>query len=49
VLLAAGGGVFAFLDRSDKLALGLALGAGVMYLGFRRASAPARPPVPSGP
>ena len=49
VLLAAGGGVFAFLDRSDKLALGLALGASVMYLGFRRASAPARPPVPSGP
>lgn len=49
VLLAAGGGVFAFLASSDKLALGLALGASVMYLGFRRASAPARPPVPSGP
>jgi hypothetical protein len=49
VLLAAGGGVFAFLDSSDKLALGLALGAGVMYLGFRRASAPARPPVSTGP
>jgi hypothetical protein len=49
VLLAAGGGVFAFLASSDKLALGLALGASVMYLGFRRASAPVRPPVPSGP
>ena len=49
VLLAAGGGVFAFLASSDKLALGLALGASVMYLGFRRASTPARPPVPSGP
>jgi hypothetical protein len=49
VLLAAGGGVFAFLASSDKLALGLALGAGVMYLGFRRASTPARPPVASGP
>jgi hypothetical protein len=47
VLLAAGGGVFAFLASSDKLALGLALGASVMYLGFRRASAPARPPMPS--
>jgi len=40
VLLAAGGGVFAFLDRSGKLAAGLALGAAVMYAGFRRASAP---------
>ncbi|HEV3465514.1 MAG TPA: hypothetical protein VG846_16190 [Actinomycetota bacterium] len=49
VLLAASGGVFAFLASSDKLALGLALGATVMYLGFRRASAPARPPVASGP
>jgi hypothetical protein len=49
VLLAAGGGVFAFLASSDKLALGLALGASVMYLGFRRASTPARPPVASGP
>jgi hypothetical protein len=49
VLLAAGGGVFAFLASSDKLALGLALGASVMYLGFRRASAPVRPPVASGP
>jgi hypothetical protein len=43
VLLAAGGGVFAFLDRSDKLAAGLALGATVMYAGFRRASAPLHP------
>jgi hypothetical protein len=49
VLLAAGGGVVAFLDSSDQLALGLALGASVMYLGFRRASAPLRPPVASGP
>jgi hypothetical protein len=49
VLLAAGGGVFAFLASSDKLALSLALGASVMYLGFRRASASARPPVASGP
>jgi hypothetical protein len=48
VLLAAGGGVFAFLASSDKLALGLALGATVMYLGFRRASAPAHPTVPTG-
>lgn len=48
VLLAAGGGVFAFLASSDKLALGLALGASVMYLGFRRASMPARPPLPTG-
>jgi hypothetical protein len=46
VLLAAGGGVFAFLDRSDKLAAGLALGATVMYAGFRRASAPLRPATP---
>jgi hypothetical protein len=49
VLLAASGGVFAFLASSDKLALSLALGASVMYLGFRRASTPARPPVASGP
>ena len=49
VVLAASGGVFAFLASSDKLALGLALGASVMYLGFRRASAPVRPPVASGP
>lgn len=48
VLLAAGGGVFAFLDRSSKLAAGLALGATVMYAGFRRASAPVRPPEPAG-
>src|SRR5215212_8115401 len=48
VLLAASGGVFAFLASSDKLALGLALGASVMYLGFRRASVPVRPPVPYG-
>ena len=49
VLLAASGGVFAFLASSDKLALSLALGASVMFLGFRRASAPVRPPVASGP
>jgi hypothetical protein len=49
VLLAAGGGVFAFLASSDQLALGLALGAGVMYLGFRRASTPARPPATAPP
>ena len=49
VLLAASGGVFAFLASSDKLALSLALGASVMFLGFRRASTPARPPVASGP
>ena len=48
VLLAASGGVFAFLDSSDKLALGLALGASVMYLGFRRASTPARRRSPPG-
>ena len=49
VLLAAGGGVFAFLDRSDKLAVGLALGASVMYVGFRRASAPVHPAAPVPP
>ena len=49
VLLAASGGVFAFLDRSDKLAAGLALGASVMYVGFRRASAPIRPAAPARP
>jgi hypothetical protein len=49
VLLAASGGVLAFLASSDKLALSLAVGASVMYLGFRRASTPARPPVASGP
>ena len=48
VLLAAGGGVVAFLASSDQLALGLALGASVMYLGFRRASMPARPALSSG-
>jgi hypothetical protein len=47
VLLAAGGGVVAGLGSSDQLALGLALGASIMYLGFRRASAPARPEVPT--
>jgi hypothetical protein len=40
VLLAASGGVLAFLDRSSKLAAGLAVGATVMYVGFRRASTP---------
>jgi hypothetical protein len=53
VLLAAAGGVFAFASASDKLATGLALGATVMYVGFRRASAPLpsqRPaPGPGGP
>jgi hypothetical protein len=49
VLLAAGGGVLAFLDRSDKLAAGLALGASVMYAGFRRASAPVHPAAPVPP
>jgi hypothetical protein len=44
VLLAAAGGVFAFLSASDKLAAGLAVGATVMYAGFRRASAPAVTP-----
>ena len=43
VLLAAGGGAFAFAGRSGGLALALALGAAVMYLGFRRASAPVAP------
>jgi hypothetical protein len=40
VLLAASGGAFAFLGRSGGLAAALALGAAVMYAGFRRASAP---------
>src|SRR4029453_17632711 len=40
VLLAAGGGAFAFLGRSGGLALALALGATVMFIGFRRASQP---------
>src|SRR6266545_1177499 len=43
------GGVLAFLDRSDKLAVGLALGASVMYVGFRRASAPVHPAAPVPP
>jgi hypothetical protein len=47
VAFAAGGGVFAFLDQSGKLGAGLAVGASVMYLGFWRASAPARSPLPS--
>jgi hypothetical protein len=47
VLLAAAGGVFAFASASDKLALGLALGATVMYVGFRRASAPLPGPRPA--
>jgi hypothetical protein len=53
VLLAAAGGVFAFLSRSNQLATGLALGACVMFLGFRRASvpiaSPARPRPETGP
>jgi hypothetical protein len=47
VLLAAAGGVFAFASASDKLATGLALGATVMYAGFRRASAPLPGPRPA--
>jgi hypothetical protein len=46
--LAAGGGVFAFLDQSGKLGAGLAAGACVMYLGFWRASAPVGSAVPAG-
>jgi hypothetical protein len=42
VLLAAAGGSVAAIGRSASLALALALGASVMYLGFRRASAPRR-------
>jgi hypothetical protein len=51
VLLAAAGGVFAFASASDKLAAGLALGATVMYVGFRRASAPlpSQRPAPGPP
>ena len=51
VLLAAGGGVFAFLASSDKLALGLALGASVMYLGASAGRLDRRPgrPLGSGP
>ncbi len=45
VAIAAGGGVFAFLDQSGKLGAGLAVGASVMYLGFWRASTPVRSPV----
>jgi hypothetical protein len=49
VLLAASGGGFAFLGRSGGLAAALALGAAVMYAGFRRASAPiAAAPAPAG-
>jgi hypothetical protein len=49
VLLAASGGAFAFLGRSGGLAAALALGAAVMYAGFRRASAPvAAAPAPAG-
>jgi hypothetical protein len=48
VAIAAGGGVFAFLDQSGKLGAGLALGSCVMYAGFRRASAPVRAPALQG-
>jgi hypothetical protein len=48
VLLAASGGVFAFLGRSNALGLALALGATVMFLGFRRASMPLPGQSPSG-
>jgi hypothetical protein len=47
VAIAAGGGVFAFLDQSGKLGAGLALGACVMYAGFWRASSPLRVASPS--
>jgi hypothetical protein len=47
VAIAAGGGVFAFLDQSGKLGAGLALGACVMYAGFWRASVPVRAQVPA--
>jgi hypothetical protein len=49
VAIAAGGGVFAFLDQSGKLGAGLALGACVMYAGFWRASTPVRAPTAAGP
>ena len=49
VAIAAGGGVFAFLDQSGKLGAGLALGACVMYAGFWRASTPVRAPAAAGP
>ena len=45
--LAASGGAFAFAGRSGGLALALALGACVMYAGFRRASQPDRRPAPA--
>jgi hypothetical protein len=44
VLLAAAGGTFAFAGRSGGLALALALGATVMFVGFRRASLPVAAP-----
>src|SRR5919197_502059 len=47
VAIAAGGGVFAFLDQSGKLGAGLALGACVMYAGFWRASVPLHVASPS--
>ncbi len=47
VAIAAGGGVFAFLDQSGKLGAGLALGASVMYAGFWRASTPVRALAPA--
>jgi hypothetical protein len=47
VAIAAGGGVFAFLDQSGKLGASLALGACVMYAGFWRASIPVRARVPA--
>jgi hypothetical protein len=48
VAIAAGGGVFAFLDQSGKLGAGLALGSCVMYAGFWRASTPVRAPSGAG-
>jgi hypothetical protein len=47
VAIAAGGGVFAFLDQSGKLGAGLALGACVMYAGFWRASTPVQAQAPA--
>ncbi len=49
VAIAAGGGVFAFLDQSGKLGAGLALGSCVMYAGFWRASTPVPAAVPASP
>src|SRR6266540_918809 len=46
-LLIAAGVLLAFASASDKLATGLALGATVMYAGFRRASAPLPGPRPA--